>query len=238
MGMTLKELLTKGEGTLSAQEAKALAAQCRMDVDTLYTLLEERGIKILEEESEPSLDVDSIIAEVENAENNNDDMGLADENEEDAEENPADLKAAMDELLDDPVKNYLKQIGQIPLLSAEQEVELSRRIHAGAEAAHILQADRQKYDAPEYIKKNSARFSFEEDENSRSYTEDLDEDGENEDGEVWFYGYSENPDDPNEEPILAYIEDDDVYEKVADAFDEYLDSCEFDEIIDDNDSEE
>jgi len=135
MGMTLKELLTKGEGTLSAQEAKALAAQCRMDVDTLYTLLEERGIKVLEEENEPSLDVDSIIAEVENAENNNDDMGLADENEEDAEENPADLKAAMDELLDDPVKNYLKQIGQIPLLSAEQEVELSRRIHAGAEAA-------------------------------------------------------------------------------------------------------
>ena len=149
-----------------------------MDVDTLYTLLEERGIKILEEENEPSLDVDSIIAEVENAENNNDDMGLADENEEDAEENPADLKAAMDELLDDPVKNYLKQIGQIPLLSAEQEVELSRRIHAGAEAAHILQADRQKYDAPEYIKKNSARFSFEEDENSRSYNEDLDEDSE------------------------------------------------------------
>ena len=149
MGMTLKELLTKGEGTLSAQEAKALAAQCRMDVDTLYTLLEERGIKILEEENEPSLDVDSIIAEVENAENNNDDMGLADENEEDAEENPADLKAAMDELLDDPVKNYLKQIGQIPLLSAEQEVELSRRIHAGAEAAHILQADRQKYGGPE-----------------------------------------------------------------------------------------
>ena len=180
MGMTLKELLTKGEGTLSAQEAKELASQCRMDVETLYTLLEERGIKVLDNEAEEdaSLDVDSIIAEVENAENNNDDMGLADENEEDAEENPADLKAAMDELLDDPVKNYLKQIGQIPLLSAEQEVELSRRIHAGAEAAHILQADRQKYGAPEYIKKNSARFSFEEDENSRSYTEDLDEDGE------------------------------------------------------------
>ena len=180
MGMTLKELLTKGEGTLSAQEAKTLAAQCRMDVETLYTLLEERGIKIIEDEADAdvNLDVDSIIAEVENAENNNDDMGLADENEEDAEENPADLKAAMDELLDDPVKNYLKQIGQIPLLSAEQEVELSRRIHAGAEAAHILQADRQKYGGPEYIKKNSARFSFEEDENSRSYTEDLDEDGE------------------------------------------------------------
>ncbi len=46
MGMTLKELLTKGEGTLSAQEAKALAAQCRMDVDTLRPRPEERGIKI------------------------------------------------------------------------------------------------------------------------------------------------------------------------------------------------
>ena len=178
MGMTLKELLTKGEGTLSAQEAKALAAQCRMDLDTLYTLLEERGIKIQEEETEPGLDVEGIMAEVENAENNNDDLGIgADEDEDQSEENPADLKAAMDELLDDPVKNYLKQIGQIPLLSAEQEVDLSRRIHAGAEAAHILQADRQKYGAPEYIKKNSARFSFEEDENSRSYTEDLDDDG-------------------------------------------------------------
>ena len=59
----------------------------------------------------------------------------------------------------------------------------------------------------------------------------LDEEGENEDGEVWFYGYSENPDDPNEEPVLEYIADDEEYEKVADAFDEYLDNCEFDELI-------
>lgn len=61
----------------------------------------------------------------------------------------------------------------------------------------------------------------------------LNEKGENEDGEVWFYRYSENMDDPNEEPVLDYIEDDEEYEKVTDAFDEYLDNCEFDEIIDD-----
>lgn len=60
----------------------------------------------------------------------------------------------------------------------------------------------------------------------------LNEKGENEDGEVWFYAYSENPNDPNEEPSLDYIEDDDEYEKVADAFDEYLDNCEFDELVD------
>lgn len=66
----------------------------------------------------------------------------------------------------------------------------------------------------------------------------LNEEGENEDGEVWFYRYSENPDDPNEEPVLDYIEDDDEYEAVGDAFDEYLDSCEFDELIQEDDETE
>ena len=41
----------------------------------------------------------------------------------------------------------------------------------------------------------------------------LDEEGNNDDGEVWFYGYSENPDDPNEEPVLEYIEDDDDFDE-------------------------
>ena len=59
----------------------------------------------------------------------------------------------------------------------------------------------------------------------------LDENGENEDGEVWFYRYSENPDDPNEEPELGFIDSDEEYEAVADAFDEYLDSVEFDELV-------
>ena len=35
----------------------------------------------------------------------------------------------------------------------------------------------------------------------------------------------------NEEPELIYIEDDAEYEKVEEAFDEYLDNCEFDELI-------
>lgn len=59
----------------------------------------------------------------------------------------------------------------------------------------------------------------------------LEEDGENHDGNVWFYRYFENDKDPNEEPVLEYIEDDEEYEIVADAFDEYLDAAEFDELI-------
>ncbi len=59
----------------------------------------------------------------------------------------------------------------------------------------------------------------------------LNEKGENEDGSVWIYGYSENPNDPNEEPVLRYIEDDEEYEQASDAFDEFLDDNEFDEML-------
>ncbi len=51
------------------------------------------------------------------------------------------------------------------------------------------------------------------------------------DGDVWFYGYSEDPDDPNVEPELRNIMDDDEYEAVEEAFDEFLDGVEFDELI-------
>jgi RNA polymerase primary sigma factor len=40
----------------------------------------------------------------------------------------------------DPVKDYLKQIGKVPLLNAEQEVELAKRIEAGLFADHKLAA--------------------------------------------------------------------------------------------------
>lgn len=58
----------------------------------------------------------------------------------------------------------------------------------------------------------------------------LDEEGNGSEEGVWFYGYSENPDDPNAEPELIYIEDDEEYEKVVDRFDEYLDEQEFEEM--------
>lgn len=61
----------------------------------------------------------------------------------------------------------------------------------------------------------------------------LDENGDNEDGEVWFYRYAEDETNPDKEPDLSYIDDDNEYELVADAFDEFLDNCEFDEIISD-----
>jgi len=54
----------------------------------------------------------------------------------------------------DPVKDYLKQIGKVPLLNAEQEVELAKRIEAGLfaeeqlgdEAAKLKEKVRDEYD--------------------------------------------------------------------------------------------
>ncbi len=40
----------------------------------------------------------------------------------------------------------------------------------------------------------------------------LDDEGQSTEGEVWFYGYKEDESDPNIEPELIYIEDDDEYE--------------------------
>ena len=57
----------------------------------------------------------------------------------------------------------------------------------------------------------------------------LNDDGENEDGEVWIYGHEE---DEEGNPSLRYIDDEEEYEAASDAFDEYLDTVEFDEIID------
>lgn len=62
----------------------------------------------------------------------------------------------------------------------------------------------------------------------------LNEDGENEEGEVFLYRFSEE----NGNPMLENIEDDDEYEAAADAFDEFLDGQEYDEIVDAEEEED
>ncbi|OUC93008.1 RNA polymerase subunit sigma-70 [Streptosporangium minutum] len=61
---------------------------------------------------------------------------LSDHDEEDRASNAAATAASSD-----PVKDYLRRIGKVALLSAEQEVELARRIEAGLFAAESLGTD-------------------------------------------------------------------------------------------------
>ncbi|AXK33393.1 RNA polymerase sigma factor [Streptomyces armeniacus] len=70
------------------------------------------------------------------AKNENEGFVLSDDDEDDA---PAQQVAAAGATAD-PVKDYLKQIGKVPLLNAEQEVELAKRIEAGLFAEDKLAA--------------------------------------------------------------------------------------------------
>ena len=55
-----------------------------------------------------------------------------------------------------------------------------------------------------------------------------------EEGEVYLYRYSEE----NGQPELENIQDDDEYEIVSDAFDEFLDTQEYDQLVSEEDLEE
>src|SRR5947199_2375019 len=59
--------------------------------------------------------------------------GKKDGEEEEEEEEKTEAKL---DILDDPVRMYLKQMGQVPLLTREQEVEISKRIE---EAENMVQ---------------------------------------------------------------------------------------------------
>lgn len=58
----------------------------------------------------------------------------------------------------------------------------------------------------------------------------LDENGENEDGDVWIYRFVRDTTGGNDHEILN-IDDDDEYEIAVDKFDEWLDTQEFGEVI-------
>ncbi|MBQ6876728.1 MAG: DUF1292 domain-containing protein, partial [Lachnospiraceae bacterium] len=58
---------------------------------------------------------------------------------------------------------------------------------------------------------------------------------EGEEGEVYIYRYLQ---DEKGNPDLENILDDEEFEIVSDAFDEWLDACEYDEIVDGEDEEE
>ena len=76
-------------------------------LDELYAALEMRGVQVAEEETELPLLDEEQIGKLEHE------------------------LSAEGVALDDPVKAYLKEIGQVPLLSAEEEQTLSRAARAG-----------------------------------------------------------------------------------------------------------
>ncbi|MED7951208.1 RNA polymerase sigma factor [Streptomyces sp. BE303] len=89
-----------------------------------------------EELEDAALPGDKPAAEGDAPEEESEGFVLSDDDEDDA---PAQ-QVAVAGATADPVKDYLKQIGKVPLLNAEQEVELAKRIEAGLFAEDKLSA--------------------------------------------------------------------------------------------------
>ena len=129
----LQSLIAKGrkEGMLRASELNAELEKLDISpekIEEIYERFDTLGIQIVGADLE--LDLDDALPPV------GDDLaGGLDLSEVEEEElvDPVDLAAEYN--LDDPVRMYLKEIGQVKLLSADEEVDLAKRVAAGDKAA-------------------------------------------------------------------------------------------------------
>ncbi|HWU06265.1 MAG TPA: RNA polymerase sigma factor [Streptomyces sp.] len=120
----------------AAAPAKKAAAKKTVAKKTVAkkTAVKKTAAKKSGKQDDELLDGDEAVEEVkagkgeeEEGEGENKGFVLSDDDEDDA---PAQ-QVAVAGATADPVKDYLKQIGKVPLLNAEQEVELAKRIEAG-----------------------------------------------------------------------------------------------------------
>ena len=96
--------------------------------DKVLDMLEDSGIDVVKKDfvgSDLDVDTDDLIDE--------DDIVLTEEDEVDVEN--IDLSVPEGVSIEDPVRMYLKEIGKVPLLSAEEEIELALRMEQGDEEA-------------------------------------------------------------------------------------------------------
>ena len=127
----LQSMIAQGkkDGMIRAADLNALLEKMQLTaekIEEIYDRFEAMNIQIVTAELELDLGDDDLGLDA------GDNIDLSGLDEEDLVD-PVDLAAEYS--LDDPVRMYLKEIGQVKLLSAEEEVELAKRVAEGDQNA-------------------------------------------------------------------------------------------------------